>query len=53
MADLDTLEMLLRALPFDERLALELAWEDAGTPLGDRLAQAEAAAQAADDGCSI
>ena len=55
MADptLDQLEMLLRALPFEERMALEDKWLAEDTPMPDRLADATALAAEAGDGCGI
>ena len=55
MADetLDQLEMLLRALPFEERMALEDKWLAEDTPAETRLAEASALAGEAGDGCGI
>ena len=50
---LDRLEMLLRALPFDDRLALEEKWAREGTPLESQLREAEAVAADAGDGCDL
>jgi hypothetical protein len=51
--ELDHLEMLLRALPFDERLALEEKWAREGTPPAQQLIDAEAAAAEAGDECGL
>jgi hypothetical protein len=53
MAELDPLEMLLRAMPFDERMALEDKWLAAGTPPEAQLAEAEALAAEMGDGCEL
>lgn len=45
------LEMLLRALPFDERLALEARWEAEATPQPQRFAEATALTEGRPDGC--
>jgi hypothetical protein len=52
-SELDQLEMLLRALPFDERMALEEKWAEEGTALADQLKEAEAVAAEAGDGCDL
>ncbi|MFN3428483.1 MAG: hypothetical protein ACK46X_00875 [Candidatus Sericytochromatia bacterium] len=53
MSDFDRLEMLLRALPFDERMALEEKWAAEGTAIADQLREAEAVAAEAGDGCDL
>lgn len=53
MSDLDRLEMLLRAMPFDLRMELEERWEQAGTPTDARIAEAEAVATEQGDGCDL
>ena len=53
MSDPDRLEMLLRAMPFDERMALEEKWLAAATPLEEQLAEAEALAAEMGDGCEL
>jgi hypothetical protein len=53
MAEPDPLEMLLRAMPFDERMALEDKWLAEGTPPDAQLAEAEALAAEMGDGCEL
>jgi hypothetical protein len=52
-AGLDQLELILRAMPFDERDALEARWVAEGTPPARRLAEAEAIARDLGDGCEL